>query len=168
MTTFFLLWILATVDAAFIGYREAAGRNALIDKGRYYRWAMVRGALLGQIAVGVVGAFAIVILAFSADRSSLIGQFEDMGTRMLTVFVPYALILFLAFLVRLMPSVDLRSITSVIIFGPFTLIRPVVVIAGIIWGLLYGPNWITILLAALILFLMLGFEWAIGKRRLLD
>jgi len=117
---------------------------------------MVRGALLGQIAVGVVGAFAIVILAFSADRSSLIGQFEDMGTRMLTVFVPYALILFLAFLVRLMPSVDLRSITSVIIFGPFTLIRPVVVIAGIIWGLLYGPNWITITSGVWMIFLGCG------------
>jgi hypothetical protein len=31
-----LLWLLATIDAAFIGYRAAAGRNALINKKNYY------------------------------------------------------------------------------------------------------------------------------------
>src|ERR1044072_1308654 len=50
---------LATRDSAFVGYREAAGRSALIRKGAYYARAMLRGALWGQAAV----ALACVLLA---------------------------------------------------------------------------------------------------------
>src|SRR5437667_1042693 len=50
-----LLWLMATVDAGFIGYREAASRSALIDKRAWYRRAMLRGALFGQAAVIIAG-----------------------------------------------------------------------------------------------------------------
>lgn len=60
-----LLWVLATVDSAFIGYRDAAGRSALIEKRDYYRHALIRGALVGQIAVAMVGVIAGGILATS-------------------------------------------------------------------------------------------------------
>ena len=61
-----LLWFLATVDAAFIGYREAAGRNALIDKRAYYRNAMLRGAALGQIAVLLAGSLISLVVILSS------------------------------------------------------------------------------------------------------
>src|SRR3712207_6354977 len=110
-----LLWALATVDAAFIGYREAAGRSALINKGTYYRRAMIRGALLGQIAVIIVGVATAVMLIISPEPLALIHELEEVGSRMLTVYIPYALIILIAFAVRAAPSVDLRSITSVLI-----------------------------------------------------
>ena len=148
------LWLLATIDSAFIGYREAAGRNALIDKRAYYRHALIRGALMGQVAVLIVGA--AVVLVSSNDAGALFSKLESIGERMLIVYVPYALILLVTFLVRAFQSVDIRSITSVLIFGPFTFIRPAVVLAGAVWGVLAAPGAITIALTVLIVCLMLG------------
>lgn len=160
-----LLWALATIDAAFIGYREAAGRSALIDKGAYYRRAMIRGALFGQIAVGIVGAAIAVMLILSPEPQALVHELQEVGSRMLTVYIPYALIILIAFAVRVAPSVDLRSITSVLIFGPFTLIRPIVVVAGVVWSFLSAPSLVTLLLSMLILSLMLSLEWVTGRLR---
>lgn len=151
-----LLWLLATVDSAFIGYREAAGRTALIDKRAYYRHALIRGALFGQLAVLIVGVITVIVLVSVRDAGFLFSDLELVGARMLIVYVPYALILLITFCVRAIPSVDIRSITSVLIFGPFTLIRPLVVLAGALWGVMAAPGAITIALAVLIVTLMLG------------
>jgi hypothetical protein len=151
-----LLWLLATVDSAFIGYREAAGRNALIDKRAYYRHALIRGALFGQLAVLIVGVITVIVLVSVRDAGFLFSDLELVGARMLMVYVPYALILLITFCVRAIPSVDIRSITSVLIFGPFTFIRPLVVLAGAVWGVMAAPGAITIALAVLIVTLMLG------------
>jgi len=151
-----LLWLLATVDSAFIGYREAAGRNALIDKRAYFRHALIRGALFGQLAVLIVGVTTAIVLVSVRDAGFLFSDLELIGARMLMVYVPYALILLITFCVRAIPSVDIRSITSVLIFGPFTFIRPLVVLAGAVWGVLAAPSAITIALTVLIVTLMLG------------
>lgn len=153
-----LLWLLATVDSAFIGYREAAGRNALIEKGAYFRRALIRGALFGQLAVLIVGVITAIALVTSSDAAALFSKFELVGARMLTVYVPYALIILITFCIRAVPSVDIRSITSVLIFGPFTFIRPLVVLAGAVWGVVAAPNTITIGITVLIVILMLGLE----------
>ena len=151
-----LLWLLATVDSAFIGYREAAGRNALIDKRAYFRHAIIRGALFGQLAVLIVGVTTVIVLVSVRDAGFLFSDLELIGARMLMVYVPYALILLITFCVRAIPSVDIRSITSVLIFGPFTFIRPLVVLAGAVWSVLAAPSAITIALTVLIVTLMLG------------
>jgi len=151
-----LLWLLATVDSAFIGYREAAGRNALIDKRAYFRHALIRGALFGQLAVLIVGVTTVIVLISVRDAGFLFSDLELIGVRMLMVYVPYAVILLITFCVRAIPSVDIRSITSVLIFGPFTFIRPLVVLVGAVWGVLAAPDAITIALTVLIVTLMLG------------
>ena len=160
-----LLWLLATLDSAFIGYREAAGRNALIDKKAYYRRALIRVALFGQLAVLIVGAVTLVALVSSSNPDALFSSIELVAARMLMVYVPYALILLIAFCVRALPSVDIRSITSTVIFGPFTLIRPVVVLVGAVWGVVSAPSAITIALTVLIVILMLGLETALSGLR---
>lgn len=159
------LWLLATIDSAFIGYREAAGRNALIDKRAYYRRALTRGALVGQVAVLMVAVITAITLVSSNDSGALFSKMETVGTRMLIVYVPYALMLLITFLVRAIPSVDIRSITSVLIFGPFTFIRPVVVLAGAVWGVVAAPGAITIALTVLIVCLMLGLGGALSWLR---
>ena len=161
----FLLWLLATLDSAFIGYREAAGRNALIEKKAYYRHAFIRGALFGQLAALIVGAITALALLTSDNARELWGKLELIGARMLLVYIPYALIILIALSIRAFPSVDIRSITSTIIFGPFTLIRPLVVLLGAVWGILAAPGAITIALVVLIVCLMLGLEWVLGRFR---
>ncbi len=153
-----LLWLLATVDAACAGYRAAAGRNALINKTAYYRRALLRGALYGQIAVALAGLpFFVLYRLYPALWPAM----HEAAWRMLWVYAPYALLLSLAFAVRLYPSVDWRSITSTVIFGPFTLLRPLVAVAGLAWGIqanvkLLGPG-------LLILTLMLSAEWILSR-----
>ena len=160
-----LLWLLATVDSAFIGYREAAGRNALIKKGAYFRRALIRGALFGQLAVLIVAVITVIALATSNHAAALFSKFELIGARMLTVYVPYALIILITFCIRAVPSVDIRSITSVLIFGPFTFIRPLIVLAGAIWGVVAAPGTITIAITVVIVSLMLGLEYALSGLR---
>jgi hypothetical protein len=160
-----LLWLLATVDSAFIGYREAAGRNALIQKRAYFRNALIRGALFGQLAVLIVGVIMAIAIVTSSDSTALFSKFELVGARMLTVYVPYALIILITFCIRAVPSVDIRSITSVLIFGPFTFIRPLVVLAGAVWGVVAAPGVTTIALTVLIVSLMLGLEHILGWLR---
>ena len=160
-----LLWLLATVDSAFIGYREAAGRNALIEKRAYYRRALIRGALFGQLAVLIVGAIALVALVSSSNAGALFSSIELVGARMLSVYVPYAVVILITFCIRALPSVDIRSITSVLIFGPFTFIRPIVVLAGAVWGVVAAPNPVTVALTVLIVTLMLGLEAALSWLR---
>ena len=161
----FLLWLLATVDSAFIGFREAAGRNALIDKTTYYRRALIKGALFGQLAVLIVGVITAGLLLVSSDPVAQFQALELVGSRMLLVYIPYALIILITTCIRAFPSVDIRSITSTLIFGPFTLIRPLVVVAGGLWGVLAAPTAITIGLTTLIVCLMLGLESILGGLR---
>jgi L-asparagine transporter-like permease len=160
-----LLWLLATLDSAFIGYREAAGRNALIEKKTYYRHALIRGALFGQLAVLMAGVVAAIALASSNNAWELFGKLERIGARMLLVYIPYALIILITLSIRALPSVDIRSITSTVIFGPFTLIRPLVVLLGAVWGILAAPGAVTVALVVLIVCLMLGLEWTLGRLR---
>ncbi len=160
-----LLWLLATVDSAFIGYREAAGRNALIEKRAYYRRALIRGALFGQLAVLIVGVITAIAIVSSNNADALLSNIELVGARMVTVYVPYALIILITFCIRALPSVDIRSITSVLIFGPFTFIRPIVVLGGAVWGVFAARGAITIALTVLIVTLMLGLEAALAWLR---
>ena len=160
-----LLWLLATVDSAFIGYREAAGRNALIEKRAYYRRALIRGALFGQLAVLIVGVITAIAIVSSNNADALLSNIELVGARMVTVYVPYALIILITFCIRALPSVDIRSITSVLIFGPFTFIRPIVVLGGAVWGVVAARGAITIALTVLIVILMLGLEAALAWLR---
>jgi len=165
----FCLWLLASIDAAFIGYREAAGRSGLINKRKYYRRAMLRGVLFGQFAVFVAGAFFLLAVLLSAEPSILIAELETVGARMLIVYLPFASIIFLAIVVRAAASsVDIKSITSTVIFGPFTFLRPFVAAGGIAYGLLAATaesRLIIFLLALPVLTLMLGLERLISGLR---
>lgn len=69
------------------------------------------------------------------DVERLFESLVEAGRRMLAVYVPYALVVLAAFAVRAAPSVDVRSLTSTLVFGPFLFARPLVVAAGVAWGL---------------------------------
>ena len=99
------LWLLATMDASFAGYREAAGRNALIDKRRYYLRAMIRGAVLGQVAVVIAALVILSLLLITGNPQSLIWDLEKAGSRMLVVYVPFAMMILLAFCDRFLRSI---------------------------------------------------------------
>ncbi|MEK7485099.1 MAG: hypothetical protein AABZ60_12295 [Planctomycetota bacterium] len=162
--TFFLLYILATFDSAFCGYRAAAGQNALISKKIYYRRAMKIGSFYGQCAIAVAAVVGSLLLLFSASSTLLVKSYLQAGYCLLQIYLPYAGILCVAFLLRLIPSVDIQSLTSVFVFGPFTLLRPAVAVAGFAWALFGVPQMEVMIMACVILPMMLSMEWFLEHR----
>ncbi|MBK8208036.1 MAG: hypothetical protein IPK87_14770 [Planctomycetes bacterium] len=125
------LYVLATLDALFVGYRDATGRSGQIRKHGYLLRAMLRGVLMGQPGIALIGGVVVVLFLVTPDFDALWRDFEIYGETLLWVFVPYATIALLAFLPRLLPSVDIRSMTNVVVFGPFTAVRPFLVIGSV-------------------------------------
>jgi hypothetical protein len=130
-----LLAALAIVDAAFAGFRAAAGRNARIFKREYYARSMRLGALSGVMLVVVLAGLTGLLLANSDDPAQRYAELVAVGQRMLWVFVPYAVLVLSALALYLFSDHDLRAFATVAILGPFTLLRPWVVVGGAAVGL---------------------------------
>lgn len=140
-----LLATLAIIDAAFAGFRAAAGRNARVFKRDYYRTSLLRGALAGFALVVWLGALTILLLWLVDDPRQEYAELVRVGARMSWVFVPYAGLVLAALVVYGVADNDLRSFATVAILGPFTLIRPWVIALGCVVGLASGaslPTWV--------------------------
>jgi len=83
---------------------------------------------------------------------------------MLWVFVPYALLVLSNLALRLVPSSDIRSGTSVFMLGPLTAIRPLVMITGVLYGIYSSRLLETRILGMFVLLLMLSLEFALNRR----
>jgi hypothetical protein len=156
--TLIVLYVLACLDAMFSGICAASGRNALIHKNAYYARSMLYGFAWGQVAC----LAALLILwgaaALSSDFQQALDEIILVGRRMAVVYVCYAAIVLFTFAVRAIPNVDVRSITSVASFGPLTLLRPYVIIAGLVWGLVGQPSLTVASAAILIAGMMIPFR----------
>ena len=160
----FLLYGLALLDGLLCGARVAMGRSAMIRKRRYYVRAQLQG-LIGAQIVSTIALLALLAVAkLSPDWLALRADLDAAAGRMLWVFVPYALLVIGNILVRLVPSVDIRSATSVMMLGPLTAIRPLVMIAGVAYGIAPSSLWQTRVLGIFILILMLGLEYFLNRR----
>jgi hypothetical protein len=147
MTALFLI-LLALLDAAFAGFRDAAGRNPLLHKSRYYGVAMVKGGLVGLMAVGVIAASVGAGLMLSQDTASAWSDCQMVGLRMAQVFGLYASIAIGALVVYAIPRPEISSLVTVLILGPFTLLRPLVIAAGVTWAFCAAPGSETFFFAA--------------------
>lgn len=159
--TLALLYLLGSLDGAFTGIRSAGGRNALIDKQRHYAIAMLYGFLVGQILLlsGVAFGMAVAYLAPPREPREFLDRFVRAGDYLLDVYLPYGIVMMCAFLIRAMPSVDIRSMTSVLVFGPLTLGRPIVGALGMAWALWHVPDWRVGMVCAYVLLAMLALDW---------
>jgi hypothetical protein len=156
--TLAVLYVLAILDTMFSGICAASGRNALIDKRRYYVRSMLYGFAWGQAACIVALLILYAVAAISDDPDRTILEMIAVGQRMATVYAIYAIIVLATFAVRAIPSVDVRSITSVVGFGPLTLIRPAVILAGLAWGLALMPSLPVAVAVTLIAMMMIPFR----------
>ena len=134
------LYVLATLDAAFSGICAASGRNALIEKRGYFLNSMWQGALWGQAASFLGLCLLCVVVSLSPNSAETSLTLVEVGNRMVLVYGIYAAIVLSTFAIRVIPSVDVRSLTSTIGFGPLTLIRPAVIVVGLVWGAMLHPS----------------------------
>ena len=162
--TLFFLYLLALVDGLLCGLRTAMGRCPLIRKRAYYTRAAVRG-MVGAQAISALALGALVAtMALSGHRDLLRADLQAAAGRMLLVFVPYAALVLFNLALRTVPSTDIRSATSVFMLGPLTAIRPLVMIAGVVYGIAGSKLVETWTLGLFILALMLCLEFALNRR----
>jgi hypothetical protein len=135
-----VLWLLGTLDAAFVGYREASGRSGLVRKRAYYARAMRRAALFGQGALCATGLVALAFFLAAPDPAAVAASYEQAATRMLYALVPYAVVVLGSLAVRQVPVVDVQALMNVTILGPFTALRPLVLVSGALLAVAAEPR----------------------------
>lgn len=163
MMPVFQLWVLATLDAALSGYRVASGRNSLICKRRYLTRACVQCGLLAQVCVVVFLAELMLLIQTADDPAQLRADLVEALRCLHQLFIPYALVCLVALVLRVTPSVDVRSTLNILIYGPFTLIRPAVGLVGVGWAWSQVPCWQVPIAGLSGLALMLGFEQIMNR-----
>jgi len=142
------LWILVSLDCALMGYRLAMGRSALLDKRRYHQRRSLRAAAVGQPALAAVTLLTACLVA--AGPVGIDGAFNAAMVRLLVVAVPYAACILATTAVCILPSVSARTAASIVIFGPFTLIRPLVVSIAVLYAVLPDPRWQLVLVGFIV------------------
>jgi hypothetical protein len=126
-----LLGILCLTDAAFAGYRDVAGRDARIFKAELQRKAVRRGLRSGLAVGALVFALAAGAVAVAPSPAARFAELEVTARAMLPVLAVYATAVLAALGLWAAADADLRTLASVIVLGPFTLVRPwVIVLAG--------------------------------------
>jgi hypothetical protein len=165
MLTVGLLYVLACVDGALIGYRLAAGRCALVDKRAYYARSILKGVLRVQPAIALATFVAVLLLLAASDSGQLTQGLVAMAQRMLQVYLPYSVLVLGALALRMLPSIDLRVATSVAVLGPATAIRPFVMVAGVLWAALASLRPEILLMATFLAIVMLAIEPMLQRER---
>ena len=126
---FAALYGLAVLDTALMGYDDAAGRNALIRKNRYYAAAMARGIVIGHVFIAA-GAVATLLA-----EGPPYPQLHAACRTMLVVYAPYAALVVAALAARVAPLVDVRSMLASIVLGPMMFVRPALMLLGGLAGM---------------------------------
>ena len=160
--TLLVLYLVASLDGAFCGCRTCMGRQPLIYKARYYVNGVLRGVFAAQIASWLSLFALLAAMSASSDKTLLHSDLEAAAARMLLVFLPYAALVVINVMLRLVPSTDLRSATSVLFLGPLTFLRPFVMIVGVLFGIWHAQLRPTIFLGLFVLALMLSIEFALN------
>jgi hypothetical protein len=135
-----LLYALGLVHGGFAGFREATGRNLLIGKSRYYVRAIARGVIAAQAASMIIFLVLLAMFAASGDGPRLLEVLGGAGRAALTVYLGYTALVLAAYVPYLVPSLESRALTIVAVFGPLTLMLPVVMLAGAAAALIAVPR----------------------------
>ena len=121
------LLLLALVDGACSGFRSSVGRTGLINHRSSDRQAARRGATL--LAILLAPAVVLPCIVTMLNPAST-GPYLRAGKIMLAVYAPYALAVIVALAAYATMDWRKRYLASAVILGPFTFIRPALVIIG--------------------------------------
>lgn len=125
------LYGLAVLDCAFASYRCAGGKNAAIDKRKYYAVALLKGALGSNFAVAIAAALIAVTTNMQTEPLML---FTEAGRFALDVYIPYAVVVLTSLTMRAIPEADVRAVMQTVVLGPFTFIRPAIAFLGLAYA----------------------------------
>jgi hypothetical protein len=164
MSSLIVLYVLAVMDFACCAFRSASGRVALLDKRDFFRHSIVNALLWGHVLLAGIWTVIVVGVLIAPDPPMLIDELERAARGLLIVYVPYAALFMLALLLRLSTSVDVRSVTSTLVLGPMTFVRPLVAALGVLSAIIVCPRPEILFLGAFTIAAMLGFEVCLDWR----
>ena len=129
--TLLLLGVLAFIDGTLCGFRAAAGRNPRLFLWNYYAASMRRGALVSLFTIVLFLGLGLVLRA--AGGELVWASMTAAAAKLVFVYGIYATLVVAALGLYLSSSFDLGVLASVLVLGPFTLLRPIVILAGAAW-----------------------------------
>jgi hypothetical protein len=147
--------VLLVADGAFCGLRAVVGRTGRLYTGPLVARAMALGGTLGLLAGSGLLLLGVLLLGWPPTRQDELSVALD---TLLWGYGTLATLILLGYLLRLVPSIDVRSLSSMLLFGPITLLRPIVIVgvAGLAAGLSRDG------LVALLVGLAAGVGWLLG------
>ena len=161
-----LLAVLALVDVLLSGFRAAAGRDGRIAKAPYYRAAIARAGRSGLVLIAANAALVALLVITAAEPAVTWQALQSAGMRAIAVFAVFATVTLVAILFWFVPSRELRIVPTLLVLGPFTLVRPVVVIAGLAYAVAGASSWQTWIVAVTAGASVIGIEsWLGGPYR---
>ena len=163
--TALVVYLLAVTDVAFVGYRTAAGRNGRIRKTRYFRRAVSAGLVLGHIPIAIGAAAVAVAVWTAADPAMAYASLIEAAEPMIYVYGVYATLVLSAFIPYFIAPLDYRVLASVAIFGPLTLVRPLVIVGGAAWAWVVAADTPTRICVAVAALSMVVFEPVLDRAR---
>jgi hypothetical protein len=163
MTAVILLAVLVLFDAGLAGFRAAAGRDGRIEKRTYFRAAIGRSfaGAVGLLAVNAALVAVLVLTASSSDETW--GTLTHAAELCVWIFGAFATLTLAAFAFWFSPVEEYRLLSTVIVLGPLTLIRPVIIIGGLAAVCMSLPEPRVIVAAAFACISMLSFEHLVGR-----
>jgi hypothetical protein len=132
LTIAVLLAVLAVFDFTLAGFRAAAGREGCIRKRPMFREAITRGVVWGIAIVALQSAVVGAMVA--TGDSSTWPAFVAAGRDAVIVFGLFATATAAALVFWFAPAQQLRLIPTLIVLGPLTLLRPLVIAGGLAWA----------------------------------
>jgi hypothetical protein len=157
------LALLALFDALLSGFRAAAGRDGRILKAAYYRAAVTRAAVAGVAVIVANAAFVAALVASARDPAIAWLALVEAGGRCVAVFGVFATVTFVALLFWFAPSRELRIVPTLLVLGPLTLVRPLVIAGGLVYASVGAGDWRVWAAAAVAGTSMLAVEAALGN-----
>jgi hypothetical protein len=139
------LYLLALLDAVLIGHHASIGLNPLIEKAAYWRRALWRGFWVGQGSLVIIAAVTGLVFLASPDRAGLLADCVESGAAMLYLLLSYALLVLSGLFFY---ATRWRLLANVLVLGPFTLLRPFALTAGVAAGILARPRLEIVLILA--------------------
>ncbi|MCB9640753.1 MAG: hypothetical protein H6727_17800 [Myxococcales bacterium] len=124
------LYGLGMLLAALVGFCDASGRVGFIFKKKYYIRAVLYSILLSQLNWLFAALGLYIGYRMEPDSTLYLAWITQAGSAALWVYGGYTALVGLAFVGYAFPNTESRSFFTVAIFGPLTLLLPVVVLVG--------------------------------------
>jgi hypothetical protein len=156
------LAVLALFDVMLSGFRAAAGRDGRLAKAPYYRDAIGRSAVAGLALIGANAGLVAALAAGASEPARAWDALLQAGDRLVAVFGAFATLTLVAILFWLAPLRELRIVPTLLVLGPLTLVRPVVIAGGLVYAAIGAREWCVWVAAVVAGVSMLGVEALLG------